>query len=271
MRYLSIIIPLIVLVSACNNDKKVSSESVSSVDTIRPDEIVTIEEVKPFVDFRTFWEYYARKIKLNEDFIGYDKDKNRISKVKFMNLLERGTFQPIVINPTDTIRYQLLPSPAGADKSIAVYMNSFAKEQLTFYGMEGQPLPKFSFRTIHGVPYNSENTLGKILVIKCWFISCVPCVKEMPELNHLVTKYKDRKDIVFLSLAIDDKKPLETFLENTRFEYQTVANQEDYMSNRLHVTGYPTHILVDKNGKLVKVANEAGQLETFLERLLEKL
>jgi thiol-disulfide isomerase/thioredoxin len=44
---------------------------------------------------------------------------------------------------------------------------------------------------------------GKIVVIKCWYIHCAACIKEFPEVNNLVRKYKDRKDIIFISLAED--------------------------------------------------------------------
>jgi hypothetical protein len=33
----------------------------------------------------------------------------------------------------------------------------------------------------------------KIVVIKCWYIHCAACIKEFPEVNNLVRKYKDRK------------------------------------------------------------------------------
>ncbi|MEJ5961429.1 TlpA family protein disulfide reductase [Pedobacter immunditicola] len=146
----------------------------------------------------------------------------------------------------------------------------FAKKELVFYRMEGRPVPKFDFVTIEGDRYTSENTKGKILLLKCWFIACVPCVKEMPALNTLIESYRHRKDMVFLSLATDEEASLKTFLKNTKFDYQTVAAQASYMSDKLNVYAYPTHFLVDKAGKVVKVTNSVDELETFLKRMLEK-
>jgi len=74
--------------------------------------------------------------------------------------------------------------------------------------------------------------------------------------------------MVFLSLAIDDKASLKSFLKKTKFDYQTVASQASYMSDKLKVNEYPTHFLVDKEGKVVKVTNSAEELETFLKRML---
>jgi thiol-disulfide isomerase/thioredoxin len=234
-------------------------------------EDLTIEEIKPFKDFTPFWNYYANKIKLNEDFISYDKNKNRILKSEFLKKLATGIYQPILINPTDSIRYQLKPSPDAADDDISLYMKQFAHEQLVFYQMEGHLLPKFNFTTIDNVNNTSENTKGKILLIKCWFISCKPCIQEMPELNKLVEKYKNETDIIFLSLAIDNKMQLKDFLKKTQFDYQTVANQDNYMSEKLNVVGYPTHLLVNKEGQVVKISNDAQQIKGFLEKMLKEI
>lgn len=289
MRFILKLVCCAILISGCNNDKvskkakiaQTVSDSVGLKDqnvektalenldppNIEPEQII---EEKPFVAFTPFWTYYSTKIMLNEDFIGYDKNRSRISKAKFLKQLSTGIYQPILINPTDSIRYQLKRSPPAADTGIALYMEKFANDQLTFYSMEGKPIPKFDFTTIDDKHYTSNNTKGKIMLFKCWFLSCSPCVKEIPDLNELVETYKNRNDFVFISLAIDEKAPIKEFLKKTKFDYQTVAQQEPYMVNKLHVQGYPTHFLVDKQGLVVKVSNDVREMKMFLERLLTK-
>ena len=219
----------------CNRSEKVNSKVVDTSSNTQPTPLLAVTTVEPFKEFQAFWNYYERNIKLNEDFVGYDKDHKQISKAKFLQNLSTGNYQPIRINPTDSIRYQLMTSPPGVQSSIVGYMKIFAKRELVFYRMEGKPVPKFDFVTIAGDRYTSENTKGKILLLKCWFIACIPCVKEMPDLNALIESYSHRKDMVFLSLAIDDKASLKSFLKKTKFDYQTVASQASYMSDKLKV------------------------------------
>lgn len=64
-------------------------------------------------------------------------------------------------------------------------------------------------------------------------------------------RYKTDTDIIFLSLAIDNNTQLKGFLKKNKFDYQTVANQDTYMTGKLNIAGYPTHLLVDKQGKVV--------------------
>jgi peroxiredoxin len=261
----------LIIFMGCDNPKKGTSNVTRMEQVHQPvAKLETIAQVEPFKEFDAFWKYYERHIKLNEDFIGYDPEHKQISKTKFLKILSTGKFQPIEINPIDSIRYQLKRSPQVMDGSISDYMKMFAEEQLVYYRMEGKPVPKFNFQTIKGERYTSENTKGKIVLLKCWFITCAPCVQEMPQLNDLIASYKDRKDIIYLSLAIDDKAPLKSFLQKTRFDYQTVASQGPYMSNKLKVTAYPTHFLINKSGEVVKVTNSADEIKMFLERLLDK-
>jgi thiol-disulfide isomerase/thioredoxin len=266
-----LILPCFILLFSCNHREKVTPKVAKvPIDIPHKPKFESIEEAEPSKDFSSFWDYYARHIKLNEDFIAYDKHHKQISKVRFLETLTTGKYQPILINPTDTIRYELKSSPKGTEVSISDYMRQYVAEALVFYHMEGKPVPNFSFKTLAGDRYTSKNTLGKLVLFKCWFIGCVTCVQEMPELNELVESYSGRKDIVFISLAIDNEAPLRSFLNKTKFDYQTVARQGSYMTNKLKVSGYPTHFLVDRSGNVVKVSNSAGEIETFLERTLSK-
>jgi len=267
----SLILACLIIFTACQHRKNEALKDIDTTTNAQPvpaPALSVIQEVKPFKEFTKFWDYYARRIKLNEDFAGYDTNRNQISKEQFLKALSTRLYQPIVINPADSIRYQLKRNPPGAENAIGDYMKMYAEKELIFYAMEKNPIPKFSFETLDGNSYTSENTKGKIVLFKCWFISCLPCVKEMPELNALVESYKDRNDIVFLSLAIDDAAPLKRFLKKTRFDYRTVAGQKIYMTNKLKVNAYPTHILIDKEGNVVKVANSVNEVRMFLKRML---
>jgi peroxiredoxin len=126
--------------------------------------------------------------------------------------------------------------------------------------MEGKELPNYQFEDIAGHKYNNVNTRGKIIVLKCWFIHCVACVKEFPELNKLVDNYKNRKDILFVSLAFDNKKDLKSFLKMHRFNYDVVPNQQTFMMDRLSINTFPTHIIIGKDGKIRKAVDNYKDL-----------
>jgi len=83
---------------------------------------------------------------------------------------------------------------------------------------------------------NRENCGNKILVT-----NCVNCVLEMPKCNELQKKYRNRNDIVFLSLAFDPPKTLKNFLRKTKFEYARLSRTEGYVERTL--VSIPSHQL----------------------------
>lgn len=228
-----------------------------------------VETSTSLKSFNDFWKYYIRHISLFEDFLAFDEADRAINKAEFLTKMKTGLYFPLALDAAQgETHYRLERIPATADKMIAVYMKDFAKQQSVFNQMEGKDFPNFSFVDLDGNQYNNESTKGKVLVIKCWFVSCVPCVAEMPELNHLVQRHKDRNDILFLSLAIDEAEALKGFLSKTKFDYSTVALQKEFMKDQLKVTGYPSHFLVGKNGKLSRVLPDARVLGDFIAREL---
>ena len=55
----------------------------------------------------------------------------------------------------------------------------------------GMNAPVFSVKDIQGNKKSLNSLKGKIIILNFWFIECKPCVREMPELNNLVKKYKN--------------------------------------------------------------------------------
>lgn len=243
-----------------------------------PPKIESVKVGSPIVDeelimtnFNSFWTYYIANIKFFEDFVPFDTSGIIIKKADFLKRLITGTYYPLAIYSKDAlINYKLVKIPANAPMEIGAYMRQDSRHALEHYEMEGKTIPTFSFTDLNGKHYNSENTKGKIVLFKCWFIKCGACILEMPQLNKMVEKYKERDDIVFISLAIDQKKPLQDFLKTTQFDYVTIPDQGEYMNKQLKVPAYPWHFIINKQGLLIKAVGEATDVEMLLERELKK-
>ena len=134
------------------------------------------------------------------------------------------------------------------------------------YAMVGKPFPPFHYVDLNGKVYTSENTKGKIVVLKAWFTSCIPCVAEMPELNRLTEQYKTRKDIIFISIAWNPKKALENFMKRTTFKYAIVPVKETYIEQTLHATGYPAHWIINKQGIVTSMSYDKDEMIAALRK-----
>lgn len=212
-----------------------------------------------------WWTYHNKNIVLSSNFIALDNSSNRISKDLFLKNLTKGDFIPLKLTSKDSVYYKLYRLDETSDKSIPDVIKNVVDEAYKNFRMEGTVFPKISVKDLNGVEYTNENTKGKVVVLKCWFIACAPCVAEFPQLNELVEKYKNRTDVVFISLAFDSKEKLETFLLKKTFRYAVVPDQKQFTFYDLDVKSYPTHIIIDKNGIIRKMVTSADEMIDALE------
>jgi len=200
-----------------------------------------------------FWHYKLKYVRLYEDYDAIDNQAKQLTKETFLRQLLTGHYLPLRLESADsTALYQLYPLPAKVDPSLKALLQQWAGDEYHYYQAEGKPLPDYQFVDMNGNVYSPKTMAGKTLVLKCWFVHCVACIAEMPALNALKQRYKNRSDIEFVSLCLDSKDKVAAFLKKTKFDYATVANQTTYLEGRLKIGSYPMHFVVNKQGLVVK-------------------
>ncbi|TKC10194.1 TlpA family protein disulfide reductase [Pedobacter polaris] len=112
---------------------------------------------------------------------------------------------------------------------------------------EGEKFKGEKITDMNGNKYDLKVLSDKIYVINFWFINCPPCKQEIPELNKLVAKYKENKNVVFLAIALDNSILLKQFIKTSPFDYNIVDDGR-YYAQKYGVEGYPTHVVVGKDG-----------------------
>ena len=128
--------------------------------------------------------------------------------------------------------------------------------------LTGLKFPSFTATTIEGKHYTLMDLKGKIVLINLWFIGCPPCIAEIPILNELATEYGE--DFVILSFGLDDKKSISTFLERRPMNFPVFSDSKELIKNTFRMNlGYPTNVLLNKEGQIVEFKlgasnNEAG-------------
>ena len=191
-------------------------------------------EVDPMQIQKNFSEwsaYQSKNIMLSRDFVALDLQSKEISKESFLNELANGNFIPIRLKSDDSIYYyKLFKIDQNSDSSIKATINQLAFDAYKNFKMEGTAFPKFSFKDLNGNEVSNETMKGKIIVIKCWYIHCTPCIREFPQVNRLAVEYKDRKDILFISLAEDTPEQLKVFLARKPLSYAVIPDMKIYMN-----------------------------------------
>ncbi|WP_303316248.1 TlpA disulfide reductase family protein [Flavivirga abyssicola] len=140
---------------------------------------------------------------------------------------------------------------------------------------EGFPVPSIkTTATLDGSEFNINSLRGKYVLIDFWGIWCGPCVKEMPEVKAFKEKYKDKLVVLGVNSG-DTKENVQKFIDEHNYDWQQILsdkkNTSDNFVNRFNVQGFPTKLIIDPKGNIVKRFLGSGE-EAFdlLEELLEK-
>ena len=145
------------------------------------------------------------------------------------------------------------------------------KRKKIMYSLIGCDMPEFIVETVSGEIINSNELNNKIVVINFWFLTCAPCIAEIPGLNKLVNEYKN-EEIVFLGFTKDDKETInDDFLPKHKFDYELIPVDNEIIDTFCIYFGWPSNMVFDTHGKLRVIFTGGKTDENAKEEVYSKL
>ena len=140
---------------------------------------------------------------------------------------------------------------------------------------EGQRGPAISLRTMTGDAASLDAYKDKLVVLNFWATWCQPCDVEMPTLEALWQKYRER-GLVVVGISVDRGAPrtiLEPYITNKQLTFPIWLDPEMKTASAWRVTGLPVTFLVRPGGEVAGWAVGAREwnsepMQALLERLL---
>lgn len=111
----------------------------------------------------------------------------------------------------------------------------------------GEKIPELKWTSISGKEINPSEMSDQTIVLNFWHTTCPPCIKEIPELNQLVTKFPKVSFIAPIS-DIDVDYLQNKFLTKHDSNYDVVIVK----GKNYNVYSFPQHIVI-KNSEVVEV------------------
>lgn len=121
--------------------------------------------------------------------------------------------------------------------------------------MPGKPAPEFTLVDTAGESISLADLKGKVIFMDYWATWCGPCIVAMPKVKALEEQFKDRADLVFLKVNVNDDRArwIAYLTKNTPGGLQLFADERQSAELRkaYNFDGIPHVVLVGKDGKLV--------------------
>ncbi len=110
--------------------------------------------------------------------------------------------------------------------------------------------PDFTLQTLDGEEITLSKLKGKAILLDFWATWCGPCREAVPHLVELYRSYQDRGlEIIGVNLDKSNPDAVRTYVKAFNIPYPIVIAPDEVVRN-YGVTGLPTTILIDKEGKI---------------------
>lgn len=111
--------------------------------------------------------------------------------------------------------------------------------------------PEMNFRSEDGQLINLSENKGKVFFINFWATWCPPCRAEMPSINALYSKVKNKDKVIFIMVDVDNKIASSVkFMKNRSYQLQ-VYSSESVIPEQIFNGSLPTTLIIDAEGNIV--------------------
>ena len=111
-----------------------------------------------------------------------------------------------------------------------------------------KPAPDFTLKDLDGNTVRLSDFLGKVVFLNFWATWCPPCRNEMPDIEKVHWKYKDR-DVVVLGIDLrENASTVRPFVEDGGYTWTFLLDTTGEVGSMYSVSAIPTSYFVDRNG-----------------------
>jgi peroxiredoxin len=123
--------------------------------------------------------------------------------------------------------------------------------------MVGAPATNFTLKDVEGHPVSLADNFGKnVVLLDFWTTWCVPCEAEMPHLQRLYQRYRDR-GFVLLAISMDGPETVASvapFARRLGLTFPVLLDEETQVTNVYNPARIaPLTVLINREGRIHRV------------------
>ncbi|HEV7668223.1 MAG TPA: TlpA disulfide reductase family protein [Thermoanaerobaculia bacterium] len=150
-----------------------------------------------------------------------------------------------------------------------------------------EPAPPFVLNALDGRPLTNSDLRGKVVVLDFWATWCVPCRRELPEIDRLAQSFAGSPDVLFFAVDSgltdnlgdpgDTPEAARAFFAKQGYRLPLAWSGDGKLENAFNVHRFPSVIVLDRAGRIrlrhggyVGAEDLAGNLSRLIDRLLRE-
>jgi peroxiredoxin len=152
------------------------------------------------------------------------------------------------------------------DKSVAIIKEKIKNSIIS------KPAPQFTLKDTEGKTVSLADYKGKTVILDFWATWCSPCKASFPHMKKAQERYASNPNVKFLFVNTMERveNPSENavaFIKTNNYPFHVAVDAESKVSTSYDVSGIPTKIFIDKEGKIRYIA--VGFEETTIQEEID--
>jgi len=121
----------------------------------------------------------------------------------------------------------------------------------------------FTLTDLQGKTWTLSSLKGKVVLVNFWATWCPPCRKEMPDLDALYNRFKD-KGFVILAISDEPEETVSKFVTEHKYSYPMLLDPGRKVNTAYKIGGIPKSFIYDRSGKMVAQTIDMRTQKQFL-------
>ena len=116
----------------------------------------------------------------------------------------------------------------------------------------GDPAPAYAAPVLDGDSVSIAQLKGSVVLLNVWATWCIPCRKELPELQALHTQYGP-SGLRILGVSVDEAgsdEVIRAFTKELGVTYTILRDPGERVSDLFAIIGVPASFLIDREGRI---------------------
>ncbi len=194
------------------------------------------------------------------------------------------TLQEVTTTLADALREQPLPMEGNQPNSVYVELATLVRYEQVQASLDNPQFAAaiakleaddkqrdgadFTLDDLQGKTWTLQALRGKIVLVNFWATWCPPCRKEMPDLDALYQRFKNR-GFVILGISDEDAPKVKQLLAERSVTYPILLDPGRKVNQLFRIEGIPKSFLFDRNGKMVSQAIDMRTQGQFMRMLAQ--
>ena len=181
-----------------------------------------------------------------------------VAGVGIFAILSSGSREPAAASTDGGSSSSPVVADSATTRSASVGQGSGLDEAVRELDLIRPSRPKqaedFTVALLRGETLKLKEQRGKAVMINFWATWCPPCREEMPAMERLYSRHRER-GFVLLAVSVDtDASLVKPFLDKHRLTFPVALDTKMDLANTYGVRGLPASFLIDRHGYLTALA-----------------